>query len=403
MTFAAVIVAAGRGVRMGGTMPKQYRLLAGRPVLSHSLDQLASHPDIEQVVVAIHPDDREYFNQAVSSCVADHSKIRAVSGGDSRQQSVLRGLESFSGVEPDGILIHDGARPFADHDLMDRLIAALAASSGAIAALQVVDTLKKSAPGNDGDFYISSTVDREGLWRAQTPQAFDFGKILDAHRAAAGLSLTDDAAIAENAGIDVLLVAGSEKNFKITTNEDLQRAEFMLAGTNSPESRTAEYRTGQGFDVHAFGDGDHVTLCGVDIPHKQGLAGHSDADVALHALTDAILGTIGEADIGQHFPPGDPDTKGADSAVFLSHAVKLLSEKGGVVRHIDLTIICEAPKIGPHRPAMREQLAALLKLSLDRVSVKATTTEKLGFTGRREGIAALAVATVSLSETPDTP
>ena len=296
------------------------------------------------------------------------------------------GLEALAADgAPELVLIHDAARPLIDDSTIAAVIESLRDKPGAIAAVPVADTLKR---GNGGT--ICATVDREGLWRAQTPQGFRFPAILEAHRSAAGLSLTDDAAVAERAGLAIALVPSKEDNFKVTTPDDLTRA------TRAIMSSLWDVRTGSGFDVHRFTDGDFVTLCGLRVPHSHGLEGHSDADVGLHALTDAILGALAAGDIGSHFPPSDPRWRGADSAKFLRHAADLVAERGGVIAHADVTIICERPKIGPHRAAMAERIAEILGIELGRVSVKATTTEELGFTGRREGIAAQAVATIRL-------
>jgi 2-C-methyl-D-erythritol 4-phosphate cytidylyltransferase/2-C-methyl-D-erythritol 2,4-cyclodiphosphate synthase len=378
---AALVVAAGRGQRFGGSLPKQYATLAGVPLLRHSLQAFAAHPAIAEVRAVIHPDDRPLYDAAAAGL----DLAEPVAGGRSRQESVLRGLESLAGAAPAQVLIHDGARPFVSAAVIDRVVAALAESPGAIAALPVVDTLKQGDNGR-----IAATRDRAGLWGAQTPQGFRFAEILAAHRAAAGEELTDDAAVAERAGLAVALVEGSRENMKVTSQDDLRAAERWLRGAQE------ETRVGQGFDVHAFGPGDHVTLCGLRIDHDAGLVGHSDADVGLHALTDAILGALGAGDIGNHFPPSDPQWKGADSGRFLAHARDLVAARGGRLLHLDVTLICEAPKIGPHRAAMVARIAGLLDLPAERVSVKATTTEKLGFTGRGEGIAAQAVATIAL-------
>jgi 2-C-methyl-D-erythritol 4-phosphate cytidylyltransferase/2-C-methyl-D-erythritol 2,4-cyclodiphosphate synthase len=378
---AALVVAAGRGQRFGGSLPKQYATLAGVPLLRHSLRAFAAHPAIAEVRAVIHPDDRPLYDAAAAGL----DLAEPVAGGRSRQESVLRGLESLAGAAPAQVLIHDGARPFVSAAVIDRVVAALAESPGAIAALPVVDTLKQGDNGR-----IAATRDRAGLWGAQTPQGFRFAEILAAHRAAAGEELTDDAAVAERAGLAVALVEGSRENMKVTSQDDLRAAERWLRGAQE------ETRVGQGFDVHAFGPGDHVTLCGLRIDHDAGLVGHSDADVGLHALTDAILGALGAGDIGNHFPPSDPQWKGADSGRFLAHARDLVAARGGRLLHLDVTLICEAPKIGPHRAAMVARIAGLLDLPAERVSVKATTTEKLGFTGRGEGIAAQAVATIAL-------
>ncbi len=376
-----LVVAAGRGSRFGGPLPKQYCDLAGQPVLRRTVDAFLAHPGVSGVRVMIHPDDRALYDAAVG----DLDLPAPVHGGATRQASVLNGLEAIAGLAPDRVLIHDAARPLISAGAIDRLIASLDDHVAAIAAVPVRDTVKR-AEGTR----IADTVDRTHLWRAQTPQAFRFDDILAAHRAAAGQDLTDDAAVAERAGHAVELVMGDEDNFKITTAEDLARAEQSML------SRLGDVRVGQGFDVHALVPGDHCWINGIKIPHDKTLLGHSDADVGLHALTDAILGAIGAGDIGQHFPPTDERWRGAASDKFLAHAASLVKAKGGMIAHCDVTIICERPKIGPHRPAMAKRIAEILGLSEDRVSVKATTTEQLGFTGRGEGIAAQAIATVRL-------
>ena len=377
--IAALVVAAGRGTRFGGDIPKQYLSLAGQPVLRHSLLAFRNHPRIGAVRAVIHADDRQRYGEAAAGI----DLLPVVLGGASRQASVRAGLESLAEQAPRLVLIHDGARPCIAAELIDRVIDALAAAPGAIAAVPVADTLKR---GHDG--HIAGTVERAGLWRAQTPQGFRYAEILAAHRAAADLALTDDAAVAERAGLAVALVPGSEENLKITSSEDLKRAEQRFG--------IGETRVGTGFDVHRFGPGDHVMLCGLKLAHDHGLIGHSDADVGLHALTDAILGAFGAGDIGEHFPPSDPRWRGADSAAFLAYAGGLLAAKGGRILHVDVTIVCERPKVAPHRAAMARRIAEILSIEVGRASVKATTTEGLGFTGRREGIAAQAVATVRL-------
>lgn len=379
---AALIVAGGSGARFGGPVPKQYRTLAGRPVIRHAVEAFLSHPAIGRVRVVIDPAHREMADQALEGLAVG----TPIAGGPSRQRSVLNGLEALAaegGV--DKVLIHDAARPLIDAGTIGRVVAALETASGAIAAVPVTDTLKRGADGA-----VAGTVDRAGLWRAQTPQGFHLEALLAAHRAADGEALTDDAAVAERAGLAVALVPGREDNLKVTTEDDLARAARLLA------SAPADIRVGSGFDVHRFGPGDHVMLCGVAVPHSHGLEGHSDADVGLHALTDALLGAIGAGDIGQHFPPSDPRWRGADSAQFLQHAVALVTGRGGIVAHADVTLICELPKIGPERGRMVTRLAELLGIDAGRVSVKATTSERLGFTGRGEGIAAQATATVRL-------
>lgn len=377
----ALIVAAGSGTRFGGELPKQYLPLAGRAVLRHSTETFLRHPAISGVRMVISAEHRALYDQATAGL----RLLPPVIGGANRQDSVRNGLESLAELQPAQVLIHDAARPFLSSAIIDRTLAALDDTAGAIVAIPVTDTLKRGLDGRVGE-----TVDRTGLWRAQTPQAFRFAEILAAHRAAKGAALTDDAAVAEAAGLPMRLVMGADDNFKITTGADLQRAERLLAPGAS------EFRTGTGYDVHRFAAGDGVTLCSVRIAHDQALEGHSDADVGLHALTDAILGAIGAGDIGSHFPPSDPQWRGVDSATFLAHAGGLVAGKGGRITHVDVTLICERPKIAPHRAAMVARIAGILGLEEHRVSVKATTTEGLGFTGRREGIAAQAVATVAL-------
>ncbi len=377
----ALVVAAGTGERFGGGLPKQYRALAGRPILRHAVQRLMAHAAIGAVCVVRRPEHRALYEQSVAGL----HLLPAVDGGATRQDSVLRGLEAIAAQAPERVLIHDAARPLVDAATIGRVTAALDAQVGAIAAVPVTDTLKRESEGA-----IAGTLDRAGLWRAQTPQGFRFAEILAAHRVAAGRALTDDAAVAEAAGHAVALVLGSEDNLKVTTEDDLARAGKLLAGV------ATEWRTGSGYDVHRFTAGDAVMLCGVRVPHSHGLEGHSDADVGLHALTDAVLGAIGAGDIGQHFPPSDPRWRGASSAQFLAHAASLVAARGGRVAHVDVTLICERPKIGPHRQAMTDRIAEILGLEKDRVSIKATTTEGLGFTGRGEGIAGQAVATVAL-------
>lgn len=378
MTVAALIVAAGRGTRAGPGAPKQYRLLAGRPVLARTLAAFARHPAIDLVCAVIHPDDEAAYAEAAKGIAG---LLAPCHGGATRQASVRRGLENLADFGPTKVLIHDGARPLVSADIIDRTIAALDTHAGAIAGLPLTDTVRRAPQGLCGE-----TIPRDNLWRAQTPQGFRFEAILEAHRQVIDRELTDDGAVAAAAGLSCVMVEGADGNMKITTMDDLARAERLIAPATS--------RTGLGFDVHRFGPGNAVTLCGVVVPHTHGLAGHSDADVGLHALTDALLGAIGAGDIGDHFPPSDPQWKGASSDLFLAHAAKLVRAEGCEITHVDVTLICEKPKIGPHRQAMRAQTAKILGLEVGRVSVKATTTEGLGFTGRGEGIAAQAVATV---------
>ena len=375
----AIVVAAGRGRRFGGELPKQYRLLAGRPVVCHALLSFLEHPEVAAVRPVIHPDDGETFQTAARGL----DLLEPVAGGASRQESVRLGLESLSEQDPRVVLIHDAARPFAGRGVVSRVLAALEATPGAIPALPVGDTLKRGREG-----LCAGTVERRELWRAQTPQGFRFKEILQAHRRFEGGEMTDDAAVAERAGLAVGLVMGSENNLKVTTADDLLRAEAMIGG--------GSIRVGTGFDAHRFGPGGQVVLCGVSIPFKAGLIGHSDADVGLHALSDALLGAIGAGDIGAHFPPGEPEWRGVSSDIFLSRAGEMIAAKGGSIVNIDLTLICEEPRVGPHRQAMIGRIAEILGLDPGAISVKATTTEGMGFTGRGEGIAAQAAVSVRL-------
>ena len=377
MTIAALIVAAGSGSRHGGDLPKQYQLLGGLPVLRHSVETFRNHPQIDTVRVVIGPDHEELYMKAIGDLLPESHIV----GGATRQESVRRGLEALSGNPPKAVLIHDAARPLIDDGIIGRVVEALDAKPAAVAAMPVVDSLRRDAGGS---------VDRDGLWQVQTPQGFWYDSILAAHRAATDDLATDDATLAERAGIPITLVEGAMSNMKVTRVGDLTTAEVFLS------ARLGDVRTGSGFDVHKFAPGDHVTICGIKVPHDFALEGHSDADVGLHALTDAILGCIGAGDIGSHFPPSDERWRGADSALFLKHAIDGVKERGGVVSHLDVTIICERPKVGPHRAAMVARVAEITGLRPDQVSVKATTTEGLGFTGRREGIAAQGTATVRL-------
>ena len=374
MTCAALIVAAGRGTRAGGDQPKQWQPLAGRRVIDRTLDALAAVPQITRRVLVLHPAE---MDRAPAG-------IEATPGGATRAASVRAGLEHLAagGIPPRHVLIHDAARATVPRAVIDRVIAALDAGAPAAApALPVTDALWTGENAR-----VTGTRDRDGLFAAQTPQGFDFAAILAAHRAHRG-EAADDVEIARAAGLPVSIVAGDPDNLKITHAADFARAERILGGA-------MDIRTGTGFDVHRFGPGDHVMLCGVAVPHDQGLDGHSDADVGLHALTDAIYGALAEGDIGRHFPPSDPQWKGAESHVFLRHAADLAAGKGFRISNMDVTLICERPKIGPHAQAMRAAIADITGSALDRVSVKATTSERLGFTGRGEGIAAQAAATL---------
>ncbi|WP_417526104.1 bifunctional 2-C-methyl-D-erythritol 4-phosphate cytidylyltransferase/2-C-methyl-D-erythritol 2,4-cyclodiphosphate synthase [Marinovum sp.] len=367
MKIAALIVAAGRGTRAGPGAPKQWRPLAGRRVVDWTLDAF-DRPDIASRVLVIHPDDR---------AEAEGLDAQLVEGGATRCDSVHRGLEALAGQGFDAVLIHDVARPCVTAPVIDAVIAALSRTPGAAPALAITDALWTGSAAR-----VTGTRDRAGLFRAQTPQGFRFDAILDAHRAHVG-EAADDVAVARAFGLDVAITAGAEENLKITLPADFARAETLLKGAPA-------MRIGTGYDVHQFCEGDHVMLCGVKVPHGRGLKGHSDADVGMHALTDAIYGALARGDIGQHFPPSDPQWKGAESHIFLRHAVDLAGKMGFVLGNADITLICERPKIGPQAEAMRRALSEIMGCEMDQVSVKATTSEKLGFTGREEGIAAQA-------------
>ncbi len=375
--LAILIVAAGKGERAGGGIPKQYAPLLGKPMLRRAVEAFAGCPGAV-VQAMIGPGQESWYAKAVAGLELRPPAI----GGTTRQETVRRGLEALADAAPDFVLIHDAARPLVSRKLIDGVVAALeAGADAAVPLLPVADTLRKL---EDGAWI---TVPRSGLMRAQTPQGFRYAKILKAHREYANEEFTDDMALAELAGLGIAAVPGEETNMKVTSADDFAVAEKLLGG---------ETRTGSGTDVHRFVPGDHVWLCGVKIAHDHALEGHSDADAGLHALTDAILGAIGAGDIGQHFPPTDEKWRGAASSKFLDHAAELVRAKGGAIVHCDVTIVCERPKIGPHREAMRARIAEILGIDIGRVSVKATTTEGLGFTGRREGLAAEAIATVRL-------
>jgi 2-C-methyl-D-erythritol 4-phosphate cytidylyltransferase/2-C-methyl-D-erythritol 2,4-cyclodiphosphate synthase len=387
--IAIVVVAAGRGSRAGAGLPKQYRLLAGRPLIAHTLSALAAAAPDACLQVVIHPDDEALYAAAVQHLEPRPADLRRpVYGHATRQASVRAGLEALaeSSPRPDLVLIHDGARPFPSPSLIARAIAAGRQHGAAIPVLPISDTIAEVDDGGR----IVATPERSVLRAVQTPQVFRFELILAAHREAAGRELTDDASVAARAGQDVHVFAGEATNMKVTTEVDLAAAEARLT------AGLGDIRSGQGYDVHAFGPGDHVFLGGVRIAHSHGLVGHSDADVLIHAIADALYGALAEADIGAHFPPSDPTWKGAASDIFLRHAVGRVRARGGMVAHIDATLVCEAPKLSPHREAIRARLAEIAGLPLERIAVKATTSEGLGFTGRREGIAALALATVRL-------
>lgn len=370
---AVILVAAGRGSRMGGDLPKQWRILAGRPVLAHTVEAFR-RAGLARIVVVIHPEDRK---------IAEKLGLPLVEGGATRSDSVRAALDALSGDPPARVLIHDAARPLVEVELIHAVLAALDDHPAAAPALPVTDALWRGEAGR-----VAGLQARDGLFRAQTPQGFDFATLLAAYRAHP-FEAADDVAVALAAGVPVAITPGSERNLKLTYPEDFARAERLLA-----ERSTMDIRLGNGYDVHAFTEGDHVWLCGVKVPHTKALLGHSDADVGMHALTDAIYGALAEGDIGRHFPPTDPQWKGAASHIFLRHAGELAKAHGFAISNCDVTLVCERPKIGPHAGAMQEALAAILGIEPGRVSVKATTSERLGFTGREEGIAALATATL---------
>ena len=383
--IAALIVAAGRGERAGDGPPKQYRPLAGRSVLARSIDAMLASPRVTAAIVAIREEHWALYDAAAP---ADPRLLPPVVGGDERALTVRAGLEALAADPPDIVLIHDAARPFATSATVERVIDALAEADGAFAASPVYDSLRVVEDGA----YVRP-LPRDGVWRAETPQGFRFDAILAAHRASDDAGASDDAEIARRAGLRVVASPSDGDNFKITAPDDFARAERSLA-MSAGDLAAPETRTGFGYDVHAFAPGDAVILCGVAIPHDRALKGHSDADVAMHALTDAIFGAIGEGDIGRWFPPSDPQWKGAASRIFLEKAMERLRARGGALTNADVTIICEQPKIGPHAGAMIAALAEIMAVDPARLSVKATTSERLGFTGRKEGVAATAVATV---------
>ena len=379
----ALILSGGSGSRYGEEIPKQYMSLGDRPVIRHAVERFLVNDIIDGIRIVRRPQDQALYDEIFS----DLPILEPVDGGNTRQESVRLGLESLTDINPSKILIHDGARPFPDPEMISQIIETLKDHKAVIPALPVFDTIKQT---REDKKTVSKTLDRRTLWRAQTPQAFEFDAILSAHNSAIGLDLTDDSMVAENAGISVKIIQGNETNLKITTQEDMQQARMMLGIKRSTT------RIGTGFDVHRFGQGDHVMLCGINVPHDQGLDGHSDADVPMHALTDALLGAIADGDIGSHFPPTDEKWKNAESTQFLRHAADLVANLDGEIVNVDVTIICELPKVGPHRDTMRQKISEILEIPLSSVSIKATTTERLGFTGRSEGIAAQASASISL-------
>lgn len=376
MTTVALIVAAGSGSRMGGEVPKQFQPIAGKAMLAHAVDALASHPAIDAVRVVIGAGQQQVAQQALG----DRDVGELIIGGAERADSVRAGLEA---IEPDVVLVHDAARPFCPHGIIDRLLGALDEADGAVPVLPVADTLARA------DTNLGETVDRSGLVRVQTPQAFRYRRLIETYAQWNGPSPTDESTVMRAAGRKVAVIEGDVMLEKLTTDADWQRAEAWF------NSRLVS-RTGLGFDVHAFAGEGPIMMGGIAVPHDRGLAGHSDADVILHAITDALLGAAGLGDIGQHFPPSDPKWKGADSSIFLAHAAQLVRQAGGIIDLVDCTVICEAPKVGPYRDAMRSRVAEILGIPVGSVSIKATTTERLGFTGRREGIAAQAAATLRM-------
>lgn len=377
MSIAALIVAAGRGTRAKGPLPKQWQVVAGKPVARWTLEAFAR---ADRLVLVIHPDDA-----ARAAEVCQGLDVTFVPGAATRAGSVLAGLEALAPAPPEHVLIHDVARPCISRHVIDAVLAALGHSPGAAPALPVTDALWTGEAG-----LVTGTRDRTGLYRAQTPQGFRFAPILAAHRALRG-DAADDVAVARAAGLDVAIVPGEERNLKITAPGDFARAAAML---KTGLETGMDIRLGNGFDVHAFEEGDHVILCGVRVPHDRTLKGHSDADVGMHAVTDAIYGALAEGDIGRHFPPSDPQWKGAESEIFLRHACDLVRTRGYAIGNVDITLICERPRVGPHAAAMTAEMARITGLERGRVSIKATTSERLGFTGREEGIAALATATL---------
>ena len=388
--IAVIIVAAGRGHRFGGDMPKQYLEVHQQPLVRHAVQVFLDHPAIDFILPVIHPDDADILANALDGL----DYLEPVAGGAARQDSVRNGLEALASSAPDYVLVHDAARPMVAPALIDRVIEALQDTPGVIPGIAVVDTLKRA----DDDGIITDSVSRDGLWRAQTPQGFKYADLLAVHRSVIGQELTDDAAVMEASGHRIAVVLGDEDNIKVTTPDDLIRMEEIMSD-DSPQAkpvRSPSFRIGSGYDVHKLGPGDNVTLCGVEIASERALIGHSDADVALHAVTDAVFGAIADGDIGSHFPPTNSQWRGASSDQFLAYACERMRERGFELSNIDLTIICEKPKIGPHRDAMRARLAEIAQIDVSCVSVKATTTERLGFTGRGEGIAAEAVIIIEI-------
>ncbi len=381
MKTIALIVAAGRGKRFDSEKPKQYQYLGSKTVLTHSLECMINHPLINEVRVIIHPEDMSLYNEVTEGL----DLLDPVFGGETRQESVLLGLESIKRRKPDIVIIHDAARPFVTDKIISSAIEKLYFTQGAIPAIEISDSLKKVS-----DNIITVNVNRENIWRAQTPQVFRFNEIYEAHKNAIGKDFTDDASVAENSNLTVSIVKGSENNIKITNSEDL------ITANNYLSSELNDIRTGIGFDVHKLISGDSIKLCGINIPHTQSLEGHSDADVAFHSITDAILSALGDGDIGMHFPPNDTRWKDANSAEFLSFAIERLTKRKGVISNLNLLIICEYPKISPHRDAMINNIHQISGIDSNRINIQATTTEKLGFLGRGEGIGAQSTVLIRL-------
>lgn len=394
----ALVVAAGSGRRArtsaSADLPKQYKNIAGLPMLARALSPIVAHQSVSGIAVVINPDDRDLYDRSMAAYAGCGKILEPVSGGETRQASVRAGLEALVRHQPDHVLVHDAARPFLGTATIDAVVAALSSDTAVVPASQATDTLLEA----DARLELSRTVDRSRIWHAQTPQGFHFLPLLVAHRQAesdGASEYTDDASLMAAAGYRVRIVASDQRNRKVTTAEDFDVSERLLAPTEMPD-----VRVGHGIDIHKFTAGDHVWLCGVKIPHDRGVEAHSDGDVALHALTDALLGAIADGDIGQHFRNTDPRWRGAASEHFLADAARRVRERSGHITHVDVTILAEAPKIGPYRDAMRLRLSEILALDLDRIGLKATTTETLGFAGRREGLAAMATATVVFARRP---
>ena len=385
---AVLILSGGSGDRFSAKIPKQYFKLGDKTIIRHAIDAFLEHPGIDVIRVVRRPQDKNLYEESVTGI----SILGPTDGGKTRQESVRLGLESLQDIKPKWVLIHDAARPFPNKNLITRALSGLTTSHAVVPGLPLLDTIKEL---EDDRKTIKKTIDRKKLWRAQTPQAFHYKTILNAHRTTIQEEVTDDAALAEKNGITVTIVDGDNDNIKITTPEDIEQAKKML---NFSDTVT---HVGTGFDAHRFGPGNHVLLCGIKINHEQGLEGHSDADVPMHALTDAILGAISAGDIGSHFPPSDEKWRGAPSDHFLRHATKLVENLKGKILNVDVTIICESPKISPHRESMQKNISEVIGISLSSVSVKATTTEQLGFTGRREGIVAQAITSILLPISKD--